>query len=263
MQTQPIYYLSPDVLSEDFLQRHVYPSELDLYWSDCWELDFYVALARAGFISTSVREGDGLYLLPEMQPAYAVLDWERLHISRQARRLIRCGELKERGMVLRLCSRPDSVLQALQQTWGDSSWLHSPYQHLMRQAAKSSGIGLTVLAVELWSEARQELVAGELGYIIGRTWTSLTGFFRRDRADWSHYGTIQLLALAKILQAEGFAFWNLGHPYMEYKTRLGARILPRADFLDRWITACAQDLPRPASGLRDVSFPCHALFAGM
>ena len=47
-------------------------------------------------------------------------------------------------------------------------------------------------------------------------------------------GTTQLVLLGRWLQARGYAFWSLGHcysPSMDYKRRLGHRVLPRADFL--------------------------------
>ena len=86
-------------------------------------------------------------------------------------------------------------------------------------------------------------LAGELGYAVGRAYVSLSGFFRRERPEWNHFGKLQMVLLARRLEAAGFAFWNLGHPSMGYKTRLGARFLPRADFLPRWDAAAEGDVP--------------------
>ena len=97
--------------------------------------------------------------------------------------------------------------------------------------------------MELYSEAG-ELVAGEVGYTIGRTYTSLSGFSSRKK-EHANTGTLQLVLLAGYLQAEGFLFWNLGHPSMEYKTRLGAEILPRRQFLNRWEEARDETLIAP------------------
>ena len=41
--------------------------------------------------------------------------------------------------------------------------------------------------------------------------------------------------LAKYLEKNDYSFWNMGHPYMEYKTNLGANILSRKDFLLKWL----------------------------
>jgi len=43
--------------------------------------------------------------------------------------------------------------------------------------------------------------------------------------------------LAKYLQNNNFSFWNLGHPYMQYKLDLGATVLSRIDFLEKWLKA--------------------------
>jgi len=40
--------------------------------------------------------------------------------------------------------------------------------------------------------------------------------------------------LANYLHKRDFNFWNLGHPHMEYKKRLGCEIYKRDDFLKRW-----------------------------
>ena len=106
--------------------------------------------------------------------------------------------------------------------------------------------------VELWSCRSQQLIAGELGYTIGRTYTSLSGFHTPDRPGqrrWRNFGTLQSWLLAKRLEDRAYAFWNLGHPYMEYKLELGARVLERADFLQRWIAHRDEPLARSiASG---------------
>ncbi len=84
----------------------------------------------------------------------------------------------------------------------------------------------------------------QVGYSIGRTYTSLTGFFRRRRRgegeaggggmaggggggaaggtggqgerpsadEHPSAGKVQLVALGRLLQRRGFELWNLGHP---------------------------------------------------
>ena len=59
-----------------------------------------------------------------------------------------------------------------------------------------------------------------------------------DRSDPSHnnVGKLQLVLLAEHLENTGFAFWNLGHPSLQYKQDLGARVIPRGPFLERWFS---------------------------
>jgi hypothetical protein len=77
------------------------------------------------------------------------------------------------------------------------------------------------------------LISGEIGYIIGNTYTSLTGFSSRE-TQYKNYGTTQLVLLGQYLHQNGFTFWNLGQSYMPYKFALGARQYDRADFLQQW-----------------------------
>jgi hypothetical protein len=78
-----------------------------------------------------------------------------------------------------------------------------------------------------------ELISGEIGYMIGNTYTSLTGFSSREKR-YRNYGTLQLVLLAHFLEEHGFAFWNLGQSYMPYKFSLGAKQYDRIQFLGYW-----------------------------
>ena len=86
-----------------------------------------------------------------------------------------------------------------------------------------------------------KLVAGELGYTIGRTYTSLSGFCTRPDREWRHFGTLQMVMLAEHLRDLGYAFWNMGHPVQKYKRALGARVIAREEFLLRWLGASCEE----------------------
>lgn len=58
------------------------------YWSDDWSKEFYIELAKAGFISTTYDTKEGLVLLPELQYHYAILDFKNLHISSKIKKLM-------------------------------------------------------------------------------------------------------------------------------------------------------------------------------
>merc|ERR1711972_699176 len=75
-------------------------------------------------------------------------------------------------------------------------------------------------------------LAGEIGFSIGRVYTSLSGWTEERTAEG--LGFAQLVLLGRWLQRHDFAFWSLGHcysPQMDYKRELGHRVYPRPDFL--------------------------------
>jgi len=234
--------LSPADLDPVFLREHLYPDlEHTLFWSQRWEPGFYIALAEAGFISISMADpGLGDVLIAELQESYAVLDWDRLHVSRHLGKLLRSGRIESEGVELRVVDDPAPVITRLLEQYRESTWLTDTYVELLHRLPTADVPAFSLHGVELWSRERDLLVAGELGYTIGRTYTSLSGFHTPDTVDagrWRHFGTLQMWLLAKRLQERSYAFWNLGHPYQGYKTALGARLLPRGEFLERWLKA--------------------------
>jgi hypothetical protein len=232
--TDAIHYFQPELLRREMLESLVYPAPQDLYWSDSFEPSFYKELARAGFISVCVRDGDCHYLIPEIQSDYAVLAWPDIHVGRQMRRVVRSGTLEHQDVVLRVSRDPCPVLDGIRACHGQMCWLHAPYLKLVQDLAAQPDTDFHLFGVELRSRSRNLLIGGELGYAIGGVWTSLSGFLYRDHPAWNHFGTVQLLCLASLLESCGYAFWNLGHPHMPYKMEIGAKILPRKEFLGMW-----------------------------
>ena len=81
------------------------------------------------------------------------------------------------------------------------------------------------------------LVAGDLGIVCGAVYTSFSGFYFKDGA-----GTIQICAMARLLQRSGFDFLDLGQ-FIEYKKSFGAKTIPRAEFLSLHHAARAKAVP--------------------
>lgn len=242
-----IYRIDPEHLEPEILHRHIYPDlEQNYYWTDNWSPEFYAALARAGFISITHREPDLVALLPEIQKAYAVLDWPELRLSKSVHRHWRSGRPQAAGLHLSAAPEPEAVISGIRQAYGSRCWLEDRYAAVLRALASAgeAGIGgVRLLAVELRAGAGGALIGGELGLVTGLAYTSLTGFLNRNHPEANHAGTLQLASLAVALRQAGFAFWNLGHPYMQYKLDLGARILPRNEFLARWLPAVDGPVP--------------------
>ncbi|MDC7221007.1 MAG: GNAT family N-acetyltransferase [Spirochaetales bacterium] len=238
----PLPYISPEILSRNgYLEETVYPAQdINYYWSDRWDPAFYIHLARAGFITVAMdHEQLGPLLLPELQTEYAVLDWKNLHISQHVQKIINRGSLEDQGFVLAVGNDPVRVVPAIREQFGEDNWLTKDYEKMLYSLCffpcEESYFRLRV--VELYEQG--ELVAGEIGYTMGKVYTSLTGFSSRER-EHRNRGTLQLVLLARYLKKEGYAFWNLGHPFMEYKTRIGAKIISRNNFIERWSSSLSQ-----------------------
>jgi len=110
------------------------------------------------------------------------------------------------------------------------------------------------LSAELWmgSGSDRTLVAGELGYRIGGSYASLSGFSRVSGA-----GTVQLAALGAVLAARGIHVWDLGMP-MDYKLLLGGRAVPRGQFLPLLRRAYASCADSDCAALLSVAEPTPA-----
>lgn len=214
--------------------EEIYTSERELYWTADWSPEFYVAQAKAGFISTSIDLGfpePFRILLPEIQHAYAVLDWENLHRSRSMRRWMASDICLRQEFRLEVGVDFRDVLEGIARSHPDN-WMEGRYHDLLAELAAGEWDDFELLPVGLY-DRRGQLVAGEMGVRTGKIYTSLTGFMDRRDPECCNAGKLQLLRLGEHLRDAGFAFWNLGHPYMPYKLDLGARIVQRPDFLRR------------------------------
>ncbi|MFT5466191.1 MAG: Leu/Phe-tRNA-protein transferase [Verrucomicrobiales bacterium] len=224
------------------------------YWTSNWSPEFYVGLAKLGFMNITTEapvwtgtDSNQLRLMevlaPEMQSAYAVLDFENLHLSRSTQRWIRSETCDRLGLRLQIPVSVDTVVSGIARSYGEINWVTANYIELLHKIESEGPWGDFELMPVGLTDNEGNVVAGELGYRLGRIYTSLTGFFDRKDPKFSNSGKLQLFLLGKWLAAHGYAFWNLGHPYMQYKLDLGARIVQRADFLRRWNSASRLSLP--------------------
>ncbi len=236
-------------LTPDLQTRIVEGESQDLFWSDDWSPDFYRRQAKLGFISTSYNDEGRMMLIPELQKDYAVLDWQSLRPDPAVKRIVKRGIAQELDVRLLIIDDPIPAVEQLNRVWGAKSWLCGPYIDLLKRLSEETSRGID-RNFRLWSvilhaqkapqpgqgggTSHRYPAAGELGYSIGKTYTSLSGFFHRGVPEWNNFGKLQLYALADHLKNRGVMFWNLGHPHMDYKTRMGASITPRKRFVQRW-----------------------------
>jgi hypothetical protein len=199
--------------------------ELDYFYSDDFSPSFYISLAKAGFITVGAVIENQEFLLPEIQSYYALLDFKNLHISKKVKKLMvkKRFFLRESEDISRLISHIKS--------YHAECWIYGKYTKLLLELDISKSEGFRLAGFELVDREDERVVAGELGYFCNSIYTSLTGFFYRKK-EYKNCGNLQMVLLAKRLEGE-VEFWNLGHPYMEYKLALGAKVVSRQEFLKR------------------------------
>ncbi len=216
-----------DFFDEEIMESIYDDTEKNYYWSDDLSAEFYVAQAQAGFIAVTMEHEENLLIIPEIQKSYAVLDFKDLHISRKVQKLLRRKDLK-----LEISEDLDKIFLEIKKYHG-FTWFKKPYLETLK-AVNELDDNCRVVSVFIQDEGK--IIAGEYGYIIGKTYTSLAGFSSKEKP-YRNYGTAQLVLLAQYLEQNGFTFLNLGQPYMQYKLDLGAKVYEREAFLKRWFEA--------------------------
>lgn len=188
--------------------------------------DSFVEAAKAGFMPMGISflAPDGVkvdWLLPKLHRERCMLDPTKVKISKTAWR-----EASAYALSFNVCF--DSVLFNCVKTHGED-WLVPGLQRLMLQLNKEKH-SVQLVSVELWdlaNEAAMEPCAGELGYVIGSSYASLSAF-----RTISGSGTVQLSALGAFLALSGFTLWDLGME-MPYKLSMGGELFSRKEFLAR------------------------------
>jgi len=198
----------------------------DFFISPFFDANLIKGLMYEGFlpIATCDSYDKKYYLLPKIHSQRCVLYFENIHISKSSRR-------KSRDYILKVNQDFDAVVSGCHQKHG-IPWLYPPMVDALKKMFYSRiKSKVNLYSIELYkknSTGQLELQAGELGYTVGKIYTSLTGFYFESGS-----GTIQLLALAGLLKMKKFRLWDFGME-MEYKTNLGAITLERKSFLSEF-----------------------------
>jgi len=228
-----IYQLPYDYLFCGFSLSLIYDdSETNYYWSKDFSASYYIAQAKAGFIAIMDTVCDEQVLLPEIGFSYSILDFENLHISKKVAKLI-----KNKQLTITIDDNLEEIREYIAKTH-KRCWVEKRYISILRETQNIKDSNFRVITVYI--EYNGEIVAGEIGYIIGKTYTSLSGFSNKE---YNSFGIAQMVLLGKKLQKAGFDFWNLGQPYMAYKNQLGAKDYDRIDFLERWYQSIDKEEP--------------------
>ena len=160
------------------------------------------------------------FFLPKLHFERWLLDPRTVRVTKTARR--------ESRKYLLSCNRMFSSVLAACVTEHGCDWLVTDLTSALTQLHEQRALRkVAFISVELWKirDDGPELVAGEIGYLIGSAYASLTGYTNVSGA-----GTVQLAALGRLLASSGIKVWDLGME-IDYKRELGARALPRDRFM--------------------------------
>ena len=224
-----IYEISlEDVLDEEILLHEIYADlNHDYYWSDDFSPQFYITLAKLGFITVAMEDEEKLILLPQIQTHYALLEHKDLHISHHVKKLLQFPDKYS----LTINQHFSEVIEGIKQSYEDC-WFHDQYEKLLVSLHEGVFEDFQMMSTELIDTHTNTLVCGELGYITNNIYTGLTKFSLKDK-EHTNWGTLQRVLLTQHLQNQGILFSNLGQPKMQYKLDLGAIVYPRKEFLQK------------------------------
>ena len=188
-----------------------------------FEEDFVSRLMEAGFLVMSVELRDDespdeplFILLPKIHLVRSALLFPDLHIKKSVRRFLSPYELK-------IDTDFDFILDRCVQIHG-SSWLTPPLVELLKSLRTRTGMRTRLVSFGVYRDG--ELKAGEVGVVMGRVYTSYSGYYDEDNA-----GTVQMIKMVQWLDKTGFDFLDLGMP-LDYKTALGARDISPRQFVE-------------------------------
>lgn len=157
-------------------------------------------------------------LLIKSHQQRCVLDFHNLHISRKLKR-------HARGLTVLVNHNFSQCLEKIVRHH-PQLWLIQPLCEALNCLHRQAIAGIGFHSIEVYEG--EHLVAGEIGYTTGSIYSSLAGFHNRDGA-----GSVQLAILGLLLIKSGFSFWDLGME-VPYKLSLGAHLVNRKEFLQRW-----------------------------
>jgi len=191
----------------------------DEFTSRLMEAGFLVMSANLHGIETGGKKEDEepfFVSLPKLHTSRSILFFPELHIRKSVRPVLDCYEL-------RVNQDFDLILSKCLEIHGED-WLTPPLVDALKCLRKRSDLPAWPVSFALYRDG--VLKAGEFGVVVGRVYTSYSGYYEEDNA-----GTVQMILMAKWLEKTGFAFLDFGMP-LDYKTALGARDLTPQQFVE-------------------------------
>jgi Leu/Phe-tRNA-protein transferase len=187
---------------------------------------FIASLMSAGFLVMSTEEkisaaNSVSILLPKHHLIRNVLFFDNLHESKTVKRFLNNYELKADDNF-------EIMLNRCVETHGDG-WLTKKLCASLVSLWKNPIAPVKMFAFGLYRDGK--LVAGEIGVVAGKIYTSYSGFRTENNS-----GSVQIVKTAKYLEENGFHFWDLGMP-LDYKYTFGAANISKSEFVELWQAA--------------------------
>ncbi|CZT98142.1 hypothetical protein PFAG_00274 [Plasmodium falciparum Santa Lucia] len=210
----------------DILMQENY--EYENTWTVHCDASFICRLLYEGFIPVASKQK--LYkienyetvmykeclLIPKIHFIRSCMHPSEIHISKKVKK-------KCKHFYITIDKNFEGVMEGIVEKHGQN-WLYPFVQEEFKKIFYKHVTykNVELHSVELWFG--KELVAGEIGNTVGSIYTSLTGFQRKSCA-----GTIQLCALAKLLEIQKFELWDLGM-LLPYKKDIGSKEITMKEF---------------------------------
>lgn len=230
---------------EQFLTEKNYPYEFA--FSSTVSTEIVENYCLACFLPMSMNISEQIYFTPKLHIERCIVSTKKIHIKKTAQK-----DAKKYSLTINNCF--NTVLDECVSTHGDG-WLTKELTDtfkLLHQERNTRKVAF--ISFELWSTENQaqgtakdkiehntqtskNLIAGEIGYLIGQCYTSLTAFKKASGA-----GNVQLLATAGLLSENGIDLLDLGMP-MTYKMSLGAQCFQRSEYIKTLLEAYSQKRP--------------------
>jgi len=160
--------------------------------------------------------GSFFILLPKLHLFRSALFFPELHIKKSIRHLLSHYELRvdeDFDYILEKCVNIHSA-----------DWLTPSLVKILKSIRSRMDLRTKLVSFGVYRDG--ELKAGEIGVVVGRVYTSYSGYYEEKNA-----GTVQMILMSKWLEEKGFDFLDLGMP-LDYKTLLGARDIPPHRFVE-------------------------------
>lgn len=184
-------------------------------FSKRFDPEFISEICKIGCMPMATEVYGNYLLLIKLHEKRSILDFSQICIPRKIKK-------QSKKFLLSVDTAFEECLEEISNHHWDS-WFYKPLKEAFYDIHVAKNWDTQFHSIELWEE--DNLVAGEIGYVVGSIYTSLSGFYKKNST-----GTIQMCSTSKLLESLGFSYWDLGME-MAYKNNLGAVSYDRDTFL--------------------------------